>query len=125
MEWSAKGVLDGDGLIANGRKNIWICQLGRLAVDGPFQAWAENVAAASVTYDGLSVRYRPPGMGEARVSWDEPLTIGGVVVPTSGYPRFDNPYCRSEWGSGRYQIRFKTQSLSLDFVSGRRLPANR
>jgi hypothetical protein len=119
-EWSAKGVLGGEGLIANGRKNIWICQMGRLALDGPFLAWTEKIAAAPLTYAGLSVHYRGPGLKDAQVSWDDPLTVGSAAVETTGYPRFDNPYCRSEWGSGIYPIRFKGQSLTLDFVSGRR-----
>jgi hypothetical protein len=119
-QWSAKGVLGGEGLIADGRKNIWICQMGRLALDGPFLAWTEKIAAAPLTYAGLSVHYRGPGLKDAKVSWDDPLTVGSAAVETTGYPRFDNPYCRSEWGSGIYPIRFKGQSLTLDFVSGRR-----
>ena len=125
VEWSAKGVLGGEGLIASGRKNVWICQMGRVAVDGPFAAWSEKIAVAPVTYDGLGVRYRAPGVGEVRMSWDDPMTLEGAAVQTSGYPRFENPYCRSEWGSGRYEIRLGKQSLTLDFVTGRRVSAVR
>ncbi len=115
VRWSEKGVLGGEGLIADGRKNVWICQMGRAATDGPFRAWVDRIAASALTFDGLSVRYRAPGVGEARVSWDDPLTIDGAPVATAGYDRFDNPYCRSPWGIGRYDIHFRGRSLLLDF----------
>lgn len=114
-QWSANCVLKGEGLIAEGRKNIWICQLGRTRVDGAFPEWTEKIAAAPLRFEGLSVSYRAPGIGEAHMNWDDPLTIDGKPVITSGYARFDNPYCRSEWGSGRYEIHFGRESLVQDF----------
>jgi hypothetical protein len=51
--WSRDGVFGGEGLVAEGRKNIWICQLGREKVDGPFAAWRARIAAAR--------RRTPPG----------------------------------------------------------------
>ncbi len=113
--WSEKEVLGGEGLVADGRKNVWICQLGRVAVDGPFHGWVDRIVAAPLTVDGLSVHYGAPGVGDAKVSWDDPLTIDGVVIPTSGYDRFDNPYCRAPWGLGRYEIHYKQEKLSIDF----------
>jgi hypothetical protein len=120
VRWSEKGVLGGEGMIADGRKNAWICQMGRLAVDGPFHEWSDRIAAAQLSIDGLSVHYMAPGVGDARISWDDPLTIDGTPVATAGYDRFDNPYCRAAWGVGLYEIHFHGESLLLDFR-----PANR
>jgi hypothetical protein len=117
VRWSEKEVLGGQGMIADGRKNVWICQMGRLAVDGPFKAWTDRIAAAPLTVDGLSVHYQAPGIGDARISWDDALTIDGVPVTTTGYDRFDNPYCRAPWGRGRYEIRFREDLLILDFAN--------
>ena len=94
--------------------------MGRVAVDGPFQAWVEKLAAARVTVDELAVHYDAPGIGAADVSWDASFTIDGKPVVTSGYDRFDNSYCRAQWGVGRYTIRYKGNSLLLDFIAGRR-----
>lgn len=116
VRWTEKGVLGGEGMIADGRRNVWICQLGRAAVDGPFHAWVDRIAAAPLSIDGLAVHYQAPGVGDARVSWDDPLTIDGTSVATTGYDRFDNPYCRAPWGVGRYAIHYKTESLVLDFT---------
>ncbi len=119
VRWSEKQVLGGEGMVAEGRRNVWICQMGRAAVDGPFHAWADHIAAAPLTVDGLTVRYQAPGVGDARMSWDDPLTIDGVPVPTTGYDRFDNPYCHAPWGRGRYEIHFHNESLILDFADHR------
>jgi hypothetical protein len=113
--WSADGVLAGEGLIAEGRRNVWICQLGRQAVDGPFAAWAAHIAAARLEWGDRAVRYAAPGVGLAEFGWDGPLTIDGRAAPLGGHARFDNPYCRAEHGSGRYLIAHGDQRLRLDF----------
>jgi hypothetical protein len=40
--------------------------------------------------------------------------------PLTDYPRFDNPYGHSAYGSGHYQITCMGQSLELDFEAGTR-----
>ena len=113
--WTEKEVLGGEGLIADGRRNVWICQMGRNAVDGPFRAWADRIAGSSLRVEGLIVNYQAPGVGNVHVSWDDPLTVEGVEVPLSGYDRFDNPYCRAPWGKGVYRIHYGAETLFLDF----------
>lgn len=113
--WSAKEVLGGEGMLAEGRKNIWICQMGRKAVDGDFRKWAEKISAAELHFDGLSVRYDAPGIGRAMMTWDDPLTVDAKPVAVTGYERFENPFCRSIWGSGRYDIHLGQERLEYVF----------
>ncbi len=115
--WSAKGVLSGEGLVAEGRQNIWLCHLGREAVDGPFGKWTDAIAAAPIASDAeeLSLDYHAPGVGPVSFSWDGPLTINGRAEPLADYARFDNPYCVSPYGSGRYEIALAGHKLVLDF----------
>jgi hypothetical protein len=117
--WSSD-VFGGEGLTAEGRKNVWICQLGRRKVDGPFDAWAARVAAAKLEATDASVRYAAPGLGPVSFAWEGPLKVGGRVVPLADYPRFDNPFARAAWGSGRYQVSHAGHRLVLDFVKGER-----
>ena len=119
--WTKDGVLKGEGLIAEGRRNAWICQLGREASDGPFAAWAARIAAAEVEFGELAVRYQAPGLGEARMAWDGPFTVDGREISLHGYPRFDNPYCHAEYGESCYEIAFGNRRLILDFAAGRRV----
>jgi len=118
--WTPDGVLQGEGLVADGRRNAWICQLGRRAVDGPFDAWCARIAAAHVEYGDLSVTYDAPGVGRVAFAWEGDLTVDGVAVPLEGYARFDNPYCRAEHGTGIYEITHDGRSLRLDFDRGTR-----
>jgi hypothetical protein len=118
--WSEKGVLGGDGLIAEGRQNIWICQLGRETIDGPFATWSKRIAAAPVKASDLAVSYHAPGLGDVAFDWDGPLTVHGRAEPLTDYARFDNPYCHSSYGSGRYEIAHAGHRLVLDFNTGER-----
>ncbi len=115
--WTADRVLQGEGLIAEGRRNIWICQLGRRAVDGSFENWTEQIIAAPVTFGDLTVTYRAPGVGEIRFAWEGPLTVDGEPVSLEGYRRFDNPYCQADFGQGRYEIVHAGERLTIDFAA--------
>jgi hypothetical protein len=117
-EWTPDGIFDTEGLIAAGRQNIWICQLGRTAIDGAFDAWCGKIAQSSVTFDHLSVSYRAPDHGDIQFGWRDPLTVNGEEIPLRGYPRFGNPYCHTEHNSGIYDIQHDGQSLHLDFTPG-------
>lgn len=118
--WTKDKALGGEGLVADGRKNIWICQLGSANRDGPFRVWVDRVATARLTFDGFAVHYNAPGLGEADVSWDEPFTINNKPIALNGYDRFDNPYCHAPWGMERYEIRYRDRVLLLDFATGQR-----
>jgi len=119
-EWTPDGVLRGEGLVAQGRRNIWVCQLGREAVDGAFADWCQRIEEADLEFGELSVRYGAPGIGEARCEWDGAFTVGGEEIQLHGYPRFDNPYGASAYGSGEYAVAFGDHRLKLDFQAGTR-----
>ncbi len=126
VRWTPDGVLQGEGLIAEGRRNVWICQMGRRAVDGPFTEWCARIAAAEVVYGENSAEYAAPGLGRVRLAWEGPLTLDGVPVPLGNYARFDNAYCHADYGAGVYDIAYRDYHLSLDIAAGRReesLPA--
>ena len=53
--WTEDGVFKGEGLVAKGRQNVWICQMGRKAKDGDFVEWCRAISAARVKGEGLSV----------------------------------------------------------------------
>lgn len=120
VQWTPDGVLQGEGLIAEGRHNIWICQLGREAFDGPFNAWIDRIAKAHLTFDTLSVAFDAPGIGPASFGWEGALTIAGKPIALGNYPRFKNPYCTSGYESGQYEIAHETRTLILDFATGKR-----
>lgn len=120
VEWTDGMGIAGEGLVANGGRNVWICQLGRRAVDGEFMAWTEGIAAAPIESRELNVRYVAPGLGEVSFGWEGPLRVANRDVPLTNFPRFDNPYCHTAHGSSRYEIAHAGHRLVLDFASGER-----
>jgi len=105
-------------IVALGRKNVWICQLGRASVDGSFADFIQAVTNADLAVAGLKVRYDAPGVGEVAFDWDGELSLDGEPIPLSGYPRFDNPYAQVDFGSGTYLVEHDGKSLELDFEQG-------
>lgn len=119
-EWVADGPYANREIKAPGKKNVWILQLGRRAVDWDFERFRKSILAARLEIDGLNVRYEAPGVGTLEFSWDGPLKANGTEVPLSGYPRVDNPFMRSEFDSGVYRVNAGGRSLLLDFNTGAR-----
>jgi hypothetical protein len=113
--WSQE-VFGGEGLEAPGRRGVWVCQLGRAAVDGTFDAWTARIAAASIRAGDLSLEYTAPGHGKVTFSWDAPFIVGGQTIPLHGEHRFDNPYVKALWGQSRYDIHHAGHRLLIDFA---------
>ena len=53
-------------LIVDGKKNIYICEMGRAATDGSFQRFMERIGSARVRTCGLNVVYDSPSQGELK-----------------------------------------------------------
>ena len=93
--WS-NDVFGGEGLVAEGRKNVWVCQLGREKVDGPFAAWADKVAAAATQLDRFigEVRGARRGRGQLRLGGPtEGGRPGASRCPTTPASTTPTPRC--------------------------------
>jgi len=116
--WTTSGPDADQEVISLGYQNVWICQLGREATDGSFEAFIKAVSEAPLTVDGLQVHFDSPGNGAVDFDWNAGLRVGGRDVPLSGYSRFDNPYTQVAFGSLQQKIEFGGESLVLDFEKG-------
>jgi hypothetical protein len=101
--------------IVPGRQNVWICELGRAADDGPFAAFVERIAAARVDVDGLSVIYDSPSRGRLEFGWEGPLRQDGAEIPLHDYPRYANPYAEVAFPADRVEFRHGDAWLRLDW----------
>ncbi len=120
-QWQTEGPDAGQEVIAPGLENVWICQVGRRAVDGSFEEFIAGVVQARLEVNGVSVRYDAPGVGEMRFGWNGSLLVDGRAVPLQGYARFGNPYTSAPFGTGLYTIEFEGRRLELDFNRGLRV----
>jgi hypothetical protein len=108
-------------IIAPGKRNIWICELGRQETDGSFEAFAARISRAPLYFGADKVRYDSPAQGELTFGWNEPLVVDGEEIRLRDYPRFENPYAeRAEFGSSLYLFEHAGKRLALDFEDGKR-----
>ncbi|MBK7974276.1 MAG: hypothetical protein IPK07_13685 [Deltaproteobacteria bacterium] len=117
--WVAGDEWIDEELRADGRSNVWICEVGDETQYGSFDAFVQQVTAALVVVAGdLTVRYDSPGQGLMDFSWTGPLLVNGTEVPIGPYPRYDSPYAAKEYdGADPYVIRRGGLSLTLDPAS--------
>jgi hypothetical protein len=114
-QWQTQGPYANQEIIALGRQNVWLVQMGRAAVDGEFSQFVQAVSSAPLEIKGLNVTWTVPGTGTLHFCWNGPLTVDSLEVPLMGYPRWDNPYIRAEFGSTQFNVRQGDLTLKLDF----------
>lgn len=107
-------------IIADGARNIWLCQLGRRADDGSFEHFIEAISSAELTFSGLNVEYHSPGNGLVRFGWDGPLSVDNVEISLYGYQRYDNPYVRAEFDPCEIKAAAGEHELHLNWKTGDR-----
>jgi hypothetical protein len=87
MHWAPEnGTGPRDEVISPGTRNIWICQMGRAAVDGSFTQFAASVGAARLVWRGHGVEFSAPGLGRVNFGWHGPLRLDGHRVLLRDYP---------------------------------------
>lgn len=111
----------GRELVAQGARNVWICELGRRATDGSFAQFIERIAAAPRAIEGLRVRYQSPSQGRLDFDWRGPLRRDGRVVPLREFPRYDAPWCNAAFPSDALDVACGGEALRLDWRTGTRV----
>ena len=99
-----------------GRENIWVCHMGRAALDGNFNSFQEKILALDVQYDGLSVCCATLRGESLEFGWQGPLRRNGQAEPLGGFKHYDNPYCVAELNSAQLEIQIGEQALRLNFA---------
>jgi hypothetical protein len=113
-------------------QNAWIMELGSASESGTFEEFMDAMNAASIVAtpvpdqdgdgfdDGFDVQYESPSQGSVTFGWHAPLVVNGVEVPLADYPRFDNPFVRTEFDDTRYEVSDGEYGLVLDFETNER-----
>jgi hypothetical protein len=98
-----------------GNRNVWLCQMGRVAIDGSFEEFQSKVLASALAFDDLAVRYHTLRGEELAFGWQGPLLLDGVEQAITGFKHIENPYCTCELGAANMEIRLNDQVLRLVF----------
>jgi hypothetical protein len=114
--WQTRSGEDKDReLIIDGRKSVWICELGRRALDGEFDQFAKRISAAPVEVADLQVTYESPSQGRLEFGWTKPLVRNNARVQLRDYPRYDNPFVKAKFPADQVDIRHGDHWLILDW----------
>ncbi len=64
----------------------------------------------------LEVVYESPSQGTVSFGWEADLVVHGTPQPIADYPRYDNPFVKTDFLDTRYEVSAGKYSLVLDFT---------
>ncbi len=102
-------------LRSTGRQNVWLCQMGRNAIDGSFGDFVDHVLACDLTFDDLSVKYQSLRDEGIEFGWEGPLRVNGTEQAISGFKHYDNPYCIADLPATQMEIAYDDNLMRLVF----------
>jgi hypothetical protein len=110
----------GREVIAEGKRNIWICELGRRADDGEFDAFVDRITASLIQWSEGGVVYHSPSQG--KLEWGESgaLRRNGEPVAIGDYPRYANRLVRAAFPADQVIVEGTAHRLELDWAAGTR-----
>jgi hypothetical protein len=100
-----------------GHRNIWLCHLGRAALDGDFSSFQTKILSLRIKYSESSVHF-PTLRGETlSFGWDGPFLRNDQEESLSGFNHYENPYMVSDDSNRQLEIQFGENALRLGFGS--------
>jgi hypothetical protein len=105
-------------LRSQGRGEVWICHVGRAALDGDFTSFRQRVMAHSPHNDGLQVRWRTPHGDILDFGWQGAMLVNGKPENWRDYPHYDNLYTQTPMGAETMTLSYNQHSLKLDLKHG-------
>lgn len=98
-----------------GRESVWVCMLGRTAVDGAFDEFKRKVLELKVEFDGLSVVCDTLRGDSLRFGWTGDFLRNGEAVPLSGFKHYENPFCVADYPAESIDIEYEGNLMRLHF----------
>jgi hypothetical protein len=118
--WQDSGDDAGAEILVDGKQVVWLCELGRAAVDGPFEEFVERIRRAAIEWSTLGVVYDSPSQGRLEFTWNAPLRRNGFAVDLHPAVRYDNPYVQAAFPAERIRVEHAGLTLDLDWVNATR-----
>jgi len=97
-----------------GGHNVWLCHMGRAALDGDFQTFQEKILAQDAVFEELSARCGTLRGETLAFGWQGPLLRDGKEQPITGFKHYENPYCVAELPAAQTEIHYGDQLMRLD-----------
>jgi hypothetical protein len=103
-------------LRSRGQKNIWLCHMGRAALDGSFAEFQAKVLSLPLACCGLEVQLQSLRGQSIAFSWEGPFLVDGREQPLRDHPHYENPYCTAALPSAALEIRYGDTLMRLRFA---------
>ena len=116
LELMKRGPATFHELRSYGQETIWICQMGRAALDGTFEEFQEKVLALDLNVDKLSLQFTTLRDETLAFGWDGPLAVNGEEQPLAGFKHYENPYSVTELHAEQMDIQFGELLMRLAFL---------
>jgi len=104
-------------LRSTGTPNIWLCQMGRAALDGSFQEFVDKVLALPVQFNGAQVEWTTLRGDSIAFGWQGEFELNHAPLALNNFKHIDNPYCVCELGAPVMDIHHGDQTILLHFES--------
>jgi hypothetical protein len=121
MEFIRRGDSAYRELRSYGHHNVWLCHMGRAALDGDFAAFQDKILTLDLAYGDLSVRTATLRGETLAFGWEGAFTRDDDAQPITGFKHYDNPYCAVELPAEQMEVRYADQAMRLNFTSEPRL----
>ncbi len=119
--WQTEAGPDRDReMLAPGRTNVWICELGSREENGGFTDFVAAIRTAPLRFRGLRVDYTSPSQGRLQFGWRGPFRQHGRVVSLRDFPRYDTVATQAPYPAKRVEVRHAEDWLTLDWQTGGR-----
>jgi hypothetical protein len=102
-------------LRSHGQENVWICQMGRAAVDGEFEDFQTKVMRLDLEVEGLDVRFQTLRGETLAFGWEGALLRDGEEEPITGFKHYECPYSITELNADHMDIGFGEMVMRLQF----------
>jgi hypothetical protein len=126
--WTTEGDWADREIMAEGKRNIFILQVGSKEEFGSYLNFKRRVLGARIHVNGLhwapadfQCSYDMPGGKRLELHYDDnQVRYGGLRFSDDDFPRFRNPYAQVAWGQNCYVIQHAGVSLAHDIRTGAR-----
>ncbi len=113
--WVESGEYSNKEIIADGKENIWICELGSKSDYKSFEDFIEAISNSDIKTRSLSIEYQSPSQGKLEFSWDGDFKKDGQVIQLDNYPRYMNKYVKTSFPADIIAINYHGHSLVLNY----------
>jgi hypothetical protein len=96
-----------------GKRNIWLCHMGRAAQDGDFETFQNRILAMPVMYDDLAVTWTTLRGETLSFGWEGELQLDGQTMPLVSPMHYQNPYCNVELHASQMEIQSANYLMRL------------